>query len=1021
MPWLLLAILAATPGDRSGLYPGWLPAGECSPFYPDDAYLIRANADAGAKDCSFRTRFELPAQPVRAVLAVSATHTAAAHVNGALRLEVVDAEVERLPGFADVTTALRAGTNDLDLRVHSVWTVAVYAQLRVELPGGAFVDVLTDGSWEWHAGGGPGWPRGAAPDDGWQPVTVIDDYLGSAGRAVHWDKRFALMPRDLLRQETEPKIAAFHASWTADQRNQAVFGAKYVRPEYAAQYGGFLRIDPASGQVVDATGTIRHPFFTIYGQVLDGQTHLGYLEWDYDRLEDDLALMEQGGVHPYLRFTGWQSLLDVDGGWQRCDKQPKGTGLPHFDYNYQVLDYFLDRCQAHGRFAVLEGDFFWNASWDAAPGPYHTRWYLYPEMTELNALAHRKMLIRYAARPVVAGYMIGEEDVIMADDLTNGHLRTAFDQDLQRRYGSLERLKAAWSTGYDFADVSRCRQVSRKAEHWGAAAEDVLDPAYPLQPSVFGALSDWSQVPLPVWPRYRQAEAPHLDLPSHMSLNTFTPDDPSWIDYNAFREDRLYLDFVNHWAKVVRPAAPRQWLFHSNAQDFTSQWHFLHFYRRADLDFDVIGVGCHDSEQNLSAIAPFDRMRKYYKNISPYRAYVTAPGSPAVGVSCGEGEGGKAGNEPEILNYYRAQSFELLGHGGAFEQSYTWMHLGGADVDKQGKAHLTRALAWLGGFYRRVQGVKFALPRRVEVLIVTNQNLARSNRSGRDYGNAEAVAEALGQLNVEFDTVRDEDLAYGRQNRKIDLAPYRLVFLPCADLDYAATAWTALDRWLTDPAGKGKRALVIGYLGKRTPYLSPTPKFHPTAAKWLGQDDYASGERFTGKHTWRWSPPTGEARNVTLNDGDRGDNSATGFFAKGRPLLTLPDGRAGAVAAGYAGNTIYAFGFPLGKGWDLSWGIPIAQEPYDVMAGMWEDIATAAGIDRPVRAPHNLRVAVSDDRSVVLVQERFGIETTDLVSLKVPKGTKYEGCEMVPQAGGWTLLRRKLGAWEGVCLGTERR
>jgi hypothetical protein len=84
------------------------------------------------------------------------------------------------------------------------------------------------------------------------------------------------------------------------------------------------------------------------------------------------------------------------------------------------------------------------------------------------------------------------------------------------------------------------------------------------------------------------------------------------------------------------------------------------------------------------------------------------------------------------------------------------------------------------------------------------------------------------------------------------------------------------------------------------------------------------------------------------------------------------------------------------------------------MGTVFEDLATAAGIPRPVRNPHNLRVAVSDDQSIIMIQERFGIATTDLCRLKVPAGTVYEGCETVPQTDGTVLLRAELKPYEGL-------
>ena len=112
----------------------------------------------------------------------------------------------------------------------------------------------------------------------------------------------------------------------------------------------------------------------------------------------------------------------------------------------------------------------------------------------------------------------------------------------------------------------------------------------------------------------------------------------------------------------------------------------------------------------------------------------------------GEGEGGNEGNEDEILNYYRGQSFEMVGHGAAFELSYAWPHLSGASVHPEGRAKRTKAMQWMGDFYAALDGVKFSLPRDVPLLIVRNNNLQRSNRSGRDFGNALGLISFLHNL-----------------------------------------------------------------------------------------------------------------------------------------------------------------------------------------------------------------------------------------------------------------------------------
>jgi hypothetical protein len=1017
--------LRSAAADRSGIAPGWLPPEEATAFFPDDAFTLHT---PGHKQAYLRTSFELPAVPRRAVLAVRGWHTVAVLLNGSLVAETYGIASETVPSFAAVTAQLKTGSNTLDLRVWSEWTPTVYLQLRLEAADGSFTDVISDASWEWSPAAATGWPRGPAPNSGWQAAVVLDDYYGKLGQATKWVKEFALLPRALLQQRLQPYNDRLRAAWPQDRDlRKPEFRGPYRQPAYAAQYGATLRIDPTNGQMRDATGQVRHFFFNIYQQTRNGASALEWVDFDFTRLEDDLDLMEASAVHPYLRFLGWQQLLDAAGNWRRCDRQPAGRDLPRFTWNYEILDYFLDRCQAHGRFVAVEGDFFWSASWDTLPSPYHTRYYLYPEVAEASALAHRKLLARYADCTAIAGFMIGEEDVIMDLDLENGHLRRGFQTYLRERYGTLENLAQAWRRSYDYTDRSDWKVVQRRPEHWGqaGAAEDVLLPRFPLVDRAWG--QDWSQIDLPRWPKLRWPAAPEAELPAHMSFPgdpVDTDDDPVWIDYNAYREDGLYLQFVSRWAEIVREAVPRHWLFHSNAEDYTSQWHFLHFQRRAELPFTVIGVGNHDSGKGLNEIPPWYRVRKLVSIIAAYRPYALAPGSPAMAISSGEGEGGRPGDEQGILDYYRGQSFEMVGHGAAFEMSYAWAHLAGGAQSPDGSARQTKALEWMGGFYRALDGVSFSLPREVPILIVRNNALQRSNRSGRDYGNALGLVSFLAQLNLEFDTVMDLDLVYGRQDRKVDLGPYRVIFLPGLESDYPEATWQALDAWLTDPAYQGQRTLVVGYAGQRTPYLAPTAAFHPVLAGWLGTNDYAGRTLLRGSNSLTWQARNGRPgkTTITINFGDRGDITPLGLFAVGEPVLALPDGRALGVALSYRGNTVYAFGFPLGLAFDNLWGLPYGrgdgtpatQEPEDVMATLYEDLLDAAGLARPVRAPHNVRVACSDDLSVILVRELAGRETTDLASLVLPAGAQYAGCELVPQADGRTLLRATLPAYGGL-------
>ncbi|MCX7597620.1 MAG: hypothetical protein N2512_01945, partial [Armatimonadetes bacterium] len=393
--------------------------------------------------------------------------------------------------------------------------------------------------------------------------------------------------------------------------------------------------------------------------------------------------------------------------------------------------------------------------------------------------------------------------------------------------------------------------------------------------------------------------------------------------------------------------------------------------RRADLPFDVIGVGCHDSGQNLSELPAWATVRKAIKVLSSYRPYVLAPGSPARGVASGEGEGGRPSQPEEILNYYRGALFDEIGGGAAWTQTYTWDHISGVTGGEE--PHMTPLLEWMATFMPAVQGVSFSLRRPVQVLVVRNTNLAHSNMSGLDYANALAVAEAVSQLNVEFNIVMDRDLVYrasGKAARyKIDLSPYRLAILPTVAIDLCDSAWAALDAWLADAPRQGCRVLAVGWIGKRAPRLQPRRAFHPVFSKWLGRSDYASTAPLRGRQ--EITLLTGQEPRLTL---DFGQVPPVGVLDSGEAFM-MAGGTTIAARFHRGKNFVYAFGFPLGFAHEPLWGMAPEQNPRDAMAPVYEELAAAAAVDRPILAPHNLRVYVADDGKVLLVRERAGLAT----------------------------------------------
>jgi hypothetical protein len=1001
----LLAAVAAGAAE-----PAWYPPDEPSPFLADGARWIGQPSESGrpwSKVIYARGTYTAKGRVKRAVLMTAPMQSVRVYINGPLVLTGHD-EREALPQWADVTERLTPGENLFAAKVHSIWRPAVYAQMRVEYEDGLVEDFTTGPGWECACQPGENWQSDPSAAGDWRPAEDAGGYYRSPGDNI-WGREFALLPRERLKARLDEHNRRLREAWEEDrQQTGLTLNGSPEEQRWAEQFDGFARVDERTGQLIDGAGRVRHLLFTIYNQRIDGRTVLSVPEMDLDRLERDLDLMAEADVHLYLRQTGWNWLLTAEGDWAALDRQPAGSGLPEFSLGIELLEHLVQRAYAHERYIVFEGDFYWGAHRDVVPAPYRSRYHLYPEVLEAQALAMRKIMHRFRHCPNVLGMMIGEEDIVLAHDLQNPHQKALFAGFLNRKYGSPAAFREHTPWGYNYGDRSGYARAQRKPEYWPASEpEEVLVPRFEPQPHPFARVQEWLDIPLPLWPGYRCPEEPDVVLAGFKSYNNFTPEDPLWIDFYEMREDELLFGMLCRWAEIVRQGMPNQLLFYSNAQDFTNSWHFLHLFRRAELPFDVIGVGCHDSEKDLAELPPWATVRKAIKVISSYRPYALAAGSPPRGVASGEGQGGNPEHPDEVLDYYRGALFDEIGGGAAWTQTYTWLHLSGGNTESD--PHMTPLLRWLSAFMPDAQGVAFPLKRPVHVLVVRNTNLQHSNMSGLDYGNVRAVAEALTQLNVEFDIAMDRDIAYGEHEFKVDVRPYRLIVLPSVWIDHPDAVWEVLDRWLSDEAYRGERVLAIGRVGLRGPRLQPTAEFPAMVQRWLHLDRYIDELELQRKQELVL---THDGRDTALTV-DFGSVPPTGVLDGDQPFLRTADGLTIGCRIAYSGNTIVAFGFPLGFAHDYLWGFEPEQEPRDALAPLWEALAAEADVDRPVLAPHNLRVYVSGDGRLVLVRERAGVPTDAQVAVRIPTGIGYNEASITQGDDGYARLRVSLRPWEG--------
>lgn len=983
----------------------WYPPTEPSPLIPDGARRLFGGT---GKLTNFRGTWQVRGPVRRAVLCVAPYQTTRVYLNGTLVAEAYDTH-QATPAWAEVADVLRPGPLAVAARVGSEWRPALYLQMRVEYQDGTWEDLTTGPGWQWCDQPSADWINSPAAGGDWQPCTDAGGYaIDDTG---FWGREFALLPRDALREHFRPHNEALQASWATDRQAPGLLlRDPPEQPRWAAQFRTFSHLDDATGQLIDGAGRVRHLFFTIYSQ----PGTLSVETMDLDRLERDLDLMAAADVHLYMRMTGWSWLLDERGNWAKLKRQPPGAGDRHFEYGYELVDHLVRRAWAHGRYLVFEGDFYWGAN-AIVPPPYRTRYHLYPEVAAAQALAMRKIMNRYRDCPNVLGMMIGEEDIVLEHDLQNPHQQALFADFLRRKYGTIEEFKRQTPWGYDYADRSAYAPGKSQGERWPDHPEEVvLVPGFVARQDPFAARRDFADMPLPLWPWQMDPQRPDVARGGWRSYNQFSPEDPLWIDFYEMREDELLFGMLSRRAQTVRQGMPRQLLFYSNAQDFTNSWHFLHLYRRADLPFDVIGVGCHDADQNLSELPAWATVRKSIKVISSYRPYALAPGSLSRGVASGEGQGGKPTEPQEVLNYYRGALMDEIGGGAAWTQTYAWDCVSGAVAGQE--PHLTPLLQWLGEFMPQVQGVAFPLRRPVQVLIVRNTNLAHTNQSGLDYDNVMQVAEALTQLNVEFDIVMDRDLVYRAQGDaaryKIDLQPYRLVILPCLAINPPDSALATLDQWLSDSRAPAGRTLVLGWNGQHGPRLQPLTSFPPRLQRWLGTGDYAGTVALNGKQSLTLLTGA-QPRTLAV---DCGRIPPVGILPGGVPVLRAPAGET--IGARYAvgGGHAWALGFPMGFAHEPLWGLAPQQQPRDALVPLYDAMLSAAGVDRPVLAPHNLRVCVSDGGACVLVRERAGLATEDEIAVRIPPGVRYPNVPMSRTGDGYARLRLRLQPWEGLCL-----
>lgn len=449
-PWLILAAVGAV---------GCVHGQETTPLDFARAQWIGVPG-VGRPVFAARRVLTLPAAPTQARVLLTADAGYVLALNG---VNVGTGNDWGQPGRYDVTRLLRAGDNTLAVRVTpGDGRPALLLVLRAMMPDGTVIELDTDGAWQTVAGPEEGWARPDTDTARWPKAAVFGPYgIGPWGRLTRLSIAEGLraMAEARLNVPLEP---AGHPAASA-------FRATYKNPAAAPRYSSYVTVNRADGrfQVAGDSATLLFVRYSQPGLGLD-RPLLRPADFDFDQFEADLELLAEHGLNLALQGFTWPELLTAEGLWLPLKRQPRGTGLPPFKYAYEVLDYALDRVQAHGLLAFALLDYSKPLPAGTLPASYLDKALLAPQLWGGLLHGQAKIARYYADRPVLAGYALAHDGLPGLPQRNEPLLAQVFRDWLKQRYGSFEALKAAWGA-YAPADLDSVRVPTAEADDLPAA------------------------------------------------------------------------------------------------------------------------------------------------------------------------------------------------------------------------------------------------------------------------------------------------------------------------------------------------------------------------------------------------------------------------------------------------------------------------------------------------------------------------------------------------------------------------
>jgi len=460
-------------------------------------------------------------------------------------------------------------------------------------------------------------------------------------------------------------------------------------------------------------------------------------------------------------------------------------------------------------------------------------------------------------------------------------------------------------------------------------------------------------------------------------------------DYNVLFHEPFIIERNRELARVFHRHNPNHLLIISGIGAVGGRVGFL--FEVHDIDklegFDICGNGLYGNFPPQGA----GSLLHYHRTIRKFLSL----GKPAMITEVGVEVGGAKGLTRRHQRDWILTNFaDAVGAGGTAMDIWAYTSITGADGNFRSTDNETcRALS---EFMHGVSGAVFD-QEAPDVLILKTKAEDYGYWPWRCHGNAMMLADFLYQMHIPCDFMTDANVTPER------LEKYRFVFVPSQTVLIDERVWRMIDAWLRAEPDRG---LAIGRFAPVSPHLK-SAHLPITMANLIGQPPnlavstidlpevaslafdfkqpfgpFRPGDLIRFKYggsdsVWdmprRW--PDSARIVATLKRAGEGDT----------PVLvedTLPNG-----------SKVYIMSFRLGL---VSWsmGLHMMQPTFDNMVPLYGEMLRRAGVNVQYDAPHNVGVYMSRDNDVVIVKERMGIATEELLRSERLGASAYVGATL---------------------------